>query len=746
MSESLITYLALILVVAGVCSLLFKFLKQPVVLAYIVAGIILSFFIPKHSPEYEGVEIWAEIGIIFLLFGLGLEFSFKKLMKVGVTAIVAALFIVISMIVLGYFTGICFGWSHLTSLFLGAMLCMSSTMIIIKVFDDLHLTSKNFAGIVLGILIIEDLVAVLLMVLLSTVAVSQNFQGMEMIVSLLKLIAFLLFWFILGTFLIPTILRKAKRFLNDETLLIISIALCMGMVFLATQAGFSTALGAFIMGSILAETIDSERIEHLILPIKNFFGAIFFVSVGMMLQPANIGDNIVYILIISLVVIVGQIIFATGGVLLSGQNLKTAVSAGFSMTQIGEFSYIIGALGLSFQVIGDNLYQIIVSVSVITIFVTPYMMKLADPAYVLLEKKLPQKWIKFINRDSSAARPVNQDTLWKKLLKQMAVIVILYLVICIMIVSLSLSYGLPFIHKFLPGLKGDLLAAAVILAGVSPFMRAIIIKKDRSEEFVQLWKNNKINRGPLIFTIIVRVLLCAAIIMYVLFYLFHTHFAITFTIAIAILMIFVASTHLKKRSISLEQRFKANFNEKEKYRESKSPVTKGFTNHVMERDLHLADFAVLPYYSIVGKTLKELNFRQFFGVSVVTIMRNGLRINIPKGDERFYPDDHIVVLGTDKQMELFQQRLEEKRQRYANLEEKYSPEVQMKQIQIEANSILIGKNIRTSGIQETYHCLLIGIERNNMSTHNPDLDLVLEEGDILWLIGENDNIMKIKSL
>ncbi|MDR2058204.1 MAG: cation:proton antiporter, partial [Dysgonamonadaceae bacterium] len=511
------------------------------------------------------------------------------------------------------------------------------------------------------------------------------------------------------------------------------------------QAGFSSALGAFIMGSILAETIDSERIEHLILPIKNFFGAIFFVSVGMMIQVTSLGAYIVPILIISLVVIIGQMSIATGGVLLSGQNLKTAVFSGFSLTQIGEFSYIIGALGLSLGVIDNALYQIIVSASVITIFATPFMMKLAGPANQFLEKKLPLNWQRFLNKDFSAARPVNQDTLWKKLLREMFTVVLIYFFICIMLVNFFLKYALPYVEEWIPGINGRLLSATFILLALSPFLRAIIVK-DRSKEFYTLWKSNKINRGPLIFTIIIRILLCAGLIMYVLFYLFHTPFVIAFTLALIILALFIVSKRLKRRSLVFEHRFKENLNEKEKYEESKAPVTKGFVNHVLDRDLHLSEFPIQPYYSIVGKTLKELNFRQFFGVNVVTIVRGGVHINIPKGEERIYPGDHIVVLGTDKQMELFQQRLEEKRLKYANMEEKQSPEVQMKQIQIDAESHLNGKTIRNSGIQEKYNCLLVGVERNDFSMLNPDLDLILEKNDILWLIGENRNILKMSEI
>ncbi|GHS96650.1 sodium:proton antiporter [Bacteroidia bacterium] len=744
----LITDLALILVVAGALSLLFKWLKQPVVLAYIVAGILLSFYISKTNPEHENIEIWADIGIIFLLFGLGLEFSFKKLLKVGPTALIATIFIVVSMIGLGYFTGICFGWSHMTSLFLGAMLCMSSTMIIIKVFEDLHLSNKSFAGIVLGVLIIEDLVAVLLMVLLSTVAVSRQFEGTEMLFSIFKLIAFLLFWFLLGTYLIPTFLRKMKPFLNDETLLILSLAFCLGMVYLATRAGFSSALGAFIMGSMLAETLDSERIEHMILPIKNFFGAIFFVSVGMMIQVTSLGEFIVPILIISLVVILGQMFFATTGVLLAGQNLRTAVSSGFSLTQIGEFSYIIGSLGLSLGVIEESLYQIIVSASVITIFTTPYMMKLAEPTNLFLERALPESWQNFLNKDASGAQPVNQNNLWRKFLKSVITSTIIYYLICIIIVFFLLRYGAPLVQEFLPGFKGNLLSAAVILLLISPFLRTIIVKQDQSAEFLRLWRTNKGHRGPLIFTIVLRVLLCAGLIMYVFFRLFHTHFVIALTLALIIMILFLTSRRLRNQTIKMERRFKENLNEKEAYEESKKPISQGFTNHLLERDLHLSDFLIQPHYLIVGKSLKEFKFRQVYGVNVVKIIRGDTKINIPNGDERIYPNDRLIVLGTDKQMEVFEKRIEERKKEYANIKEKEKPaeNVCLRQILVEPDSYLVGKNIKTSCLQENYECLVVGIERNNSSLLNPGLDLTFEAGDIIWLVGEDRNIKKLKNL
>ncbi|MDR0733259.1 MAG: cation:proton antiporter [Dysgonamonadaceae bacterium] len=739
----LIQELTLILATAGAVALIFKWLKQPIVLAYVVAGIILSFFITENNPEYENIETLAEIGIIFLLFGLGLEFSFRKLMRVGATAVIATSFIVICMIGVGYALGLCFGWSHMASLFLGAMISISSTMIIIKVFEDLHYTKKNFAGIVLGILIMEDLFAVLLMVLLSTVAVSNKFEGMEMLYSLFKLGTFLLFWFILGMYLIPILLRRMKRFLDDETIMIVSLALCLGMVFLATQAGFSSALGAFIMGSILAETMESERIEKIVLPIKNLFGAIFFVSVGLMIKISSLGELIVPILIITVVVIVARMIISTGGVLLAGQNLKTSVSAGFSLAQIGEFSYIIAALGMGFGVIEDSMYQIIVSVSALTIFVTPYVVQLAEPANDFLEKRLPRKWQNFLNKNVSGVHPVNQNSLWKKLLKEIGMIILIYYFVSVMIVNSSLAYAMPIVQEWLPGLKGNLLVAAATLLLIAPFLRAVIIKKNHSVEYKTLWQESKINRGPLVSTIIFRAIICAGLIIYLLMKLFHMNFIVNCVLSSVILLLITLSKQTKTHSRAIESRFKENYHAKERYRESRAPLTKGFVNHVLERDLHLSEFAIEPYFSIVGKTLKELNFRQIFGVSIVTILRGQQRINIPNGNERIYPDDHIIVLGTDKQMEQFQARLDEKRKKYEKREDMLAPEVQMRQIQIGAESRLIGETIRTSNIQETYNCLVIGIERNDTSIQDPDLDLALEENDIVWVIGEYNNILKI---
>lgn len=396
--------LCIIMLTAGITSLLFKLFKQPVVLGYIVAGMLVG---PHMLGEMwvssqEHVETWGEIGVLFLLFSLGLEFSFKKLLKVGGTAINAAGVIVIGMMLAGIVTARLLGLDTMNALFLGGMLCMSSTTIVFKAIEEAGLRNHRFAGVCFGILIVEDLFAVVLMVLLTSIAVGTEFQGTDLLWQVGKLVLYIALWFVLGILLIPTFLKRFKRYLNDETLTIFSIGLCLGMVLLAVEAGFSSALGAFVMGSVLAETVDAERIEHLVQPVKNIFGAIFFVSVGMMINPALLLQYWLPILVITLVVIVGQILFATFGTLLSGQPLRVALQTGFSLVQIGEFAFIIAGLGQSLHVTDASLYPIVVAVSVITTFLTPYIMRLAYPTLDFLERHMSASTRKML--DSYTAR------------------------------------------------------------------------------------------------------------------------------------------------------------------------------------------------------------------------------------------------------------------------------------------------------------------------------------------------------
>lgn len=741
---SLISDLAVILISAGLVTLLFKRLKQPVVLGYIVAGILAGPSI-KQIPtvtDVESIRIWADIGVIFLLFALGLDFSFKKLMKVGGTAVIGAVTVVIGMMTLGYVAGLSLGWGHMNSLFLGGMLSMSSTTIIFKAFDDMGLRNQRFAGVVFGILIVEDLFAVLLMVLLSTLAVSKHVEGAELLSSVVKLGVFLLLCFIIGIYLIPSFLKKAKPLLNDETLLIVSIGLCLGMVIIATKAGFSSALGAFVMGSILAETIDAERIEHLIKPVKNLFGAIFFVSVGMMIDPVLLWQYKVPILILTCVVMVGQVLFASFGVLLSGQPVKIAIQSGFSLAQIGEFAFIIASLGLILGVTSHFLYPIVVAVSVVTTFFTPYMIRMADPAYRGAERLIPKSWMRFLERYSSGSNTIRQKSAWNKLLKALLRIVGTYTAVTLVLIFIWLQIVSPFIVRELPGMRGEIISLALILILISPMLRAIIMKKNHSEEFEQLWSDSKYNRGPLVSLIILRIILCIGMVMLPVAHLLNIAAGIMLAIAATVIAIVIFSQQLKKQSILMERHFFSNLTAREQETERNAPINQRFANHLLQRDLHLADFEVKQNSPSMGRTLKELNFRQKCNVNIVTIIRGDQRINIPGGEERLYPFDKLIVVGADEDLEHFRRYLVE---RYKNIESSQheTEEVNMEQFIIAEDSHLIGRTILESGIRDKAACLVIGIERGDSSIKNPAPTTLFQEGDIVWIVGEREKVIRL---
>lgn len=740
----LISDLAVILISAGFVTLLFKRLKQPVVLGYIVAGILAGPAI-KEIPtvsDVESIRIWADIGVVFLLFALGLDFSFKKLMKVGGTAVIGAITVVIGMMTFGYITGMSLGWGHMNSLFLGGMLSMSSTTIIFKAFDDMGLRNQRFAGVVFGILVVEDLFAVLLMVLLSTLAVSKHVEGMELLDSVVKLGVFLLFCFVVGIYLIPSFLKKARTFLNDETLLIVSLGLCLGMVMIATKAGFSSALGAFVMGSILAETIDAEHIEHIVKPVKDLFGAIFFVSVGMLIDPVLLWEYKIPILILTIVVMVGQILFGSFGVLLSGQTVKVAIQSGFSLAQIGEFAFIIASLGLTLGVTDNFLYPIVVAVSVITTFFTPYMIRMAGPAYKIAERTIPANWMSFLERYSSGSNTIRQKSAWNKLLKALMRIVGTYTAVTLVLIFIWLQFVAPFIISKLPGIRGEVISLVLILIMISPMLRAIMMKKNHSVEYQQLWHDSKYNRGPLVSLIVLRIVLCIGLVMLPIARLLNAAAGIAIAIAATVITLVILSKWLKKQSILMERHFFTNLTAREMESERNAPIKQKFASHLLERDLHLADFEVKQNSPSMGKTLMELNFRQKCNVNIVTIIRGDRRINIPGGNERLYPFDKLIVVGADDDLNHFRHYIEERYKESLNNRQE-TKEVNMEQFFIGEGSGLIGRTILASGIRDNSGCLVIGIERDARSIKNPPPTTVFEQGDIVWIVGEHEKVVRL---
>lgn len=740
---TLIADLALILLSAGVMTLVFKKLKQPLVLGYIVAGFLTGHHVPftPSVMDTANVQTWADIGVIFLLFALGLEFSFKKIVKVGGTAVIAACTIIFCMVLFGIGVGMSFGWQRMDCLFLGGMIAMSSTTIIYKAFDDLGLRKKKFTGLVLSILILEDILAIVLMVMLSTMALSKNFEGSEMLESIGKLLFFLILWFVVGIYLIPELLKRCRKLMSEETLLIVSLALCFGMVMMASHAGFSPAFGAFVMGSILAETIEAESIDRLVKPVKNLFGAIFFVSVGMMVNPHMIAEYALPIGVVTLVVILGQSVFGTFGVLLSGQPLKTAMQCGFSLTQIGEFAFIIAALGVSLHVTSDFLYPIVVAVSVITTFITPYMIRISEPAYNFVDSRLPRSWKRFLARYSSGTETVNNESLWRKLLLAMIRIVVVYSIISISVIVLSFRFVVPFFRENLPGIWGSLLAAFFTILCISPFLRAIMVKKNHSVEFMTLWNDNRVNRGPLASTILLRVVICVLFVMFIIARLFKASIGLMIGAAVLAVVLMVLSRRLKKQSILIERKFFQNLRSRDQRAEYMGEKKPEYAGHLLSRDLHLTDLEIPGESLWAGRTLMELDLGRKYGVHVVSILRGKRRINIPGGSVRLFPHDMIQVIGTDEQLNQFSEAMSSGS--YIDSDVFESSEMTLKQFRIDADSVFLGKTLRQSGIREKYHCLIAGIEREKEVLMTPDVNAPFEEGDVVWVVGEKNNVYQL---
>ena len=625
--------LCIIMLTAGIVSLLFKRFKQPVVLGYIVAGMMVGPYMLGESwiTDREGAETWGNIGVLFLLFSLGLEFSFKKLLQVGNTALIGATTIVVGMMTTGFLAGNLMGWDFINSIFLGGMLCMSSTTIVFKAIDEAGLSAHKFTKVCFGILIVEDLFAVVLMVLLSSIAVKNKFEGSAMVFQILTLLLYLSIWFICGILLIPTFLNKFKRYLNDETLTILSIGLCLGMVMLAMGAGFSSALGAFVMGSILAETVEAERIEHLVQPMKNIFGAIFFVSVGMMIDPEMLIRYWPQILIITVIVILGQIVFGTLGTLLSGQSLRVSLQTSFSLVQIGEFAFIIASLGESLNVTDKSLYPIVVAVSVITTFLTPYIMRLAYPTLNFMESHLSDDMKRLMADYQKSRNTPGKTTNWKT----------------------ALSH-----------LWRYLLIKAYMAPGINQMLRL----------------------------------------------------------------------------------FSKNLYAREQLAESQRSLVKDAQKSLLSLDIHISEFDVPVNSSFCGHTLKHLGLRAGTGANIVSIIRSGIYINIPNGDNRIFPGDKLVIAGTDEQMDAFKKLLESSLSQDQN--DTYDvKKIELNNIVVTAGSPLIGKTIIESRIRDDAQCIVMGVIRPDEAiVMNPNPHTTFAEGDIIILAGEKDNITRLQAM
>ena len=755
MSElpELVQDLALILVVAGFVTLLFKKLKQPLVLGYIVAGFLVS---PHMSytmsvVDQGDIQTWADIGVIFLLFSLGLDFSVKKILKMGASPIIAACTIIFSMMLLGVIVGHSFGWKEMDCIFLGGMVAMSSTTIIYKAFSDMGLTQQGFASTVMSVLILEDILAIVMMVMLSTVASGNSPDGVQLLGSIIKIGFFLVLWFVVGLFAIPLFLRSVRKILNSETLLIVSLGFCCLMAVISTQVGFSAAFGAFVMGSILAETVEADKIIRLVDPVKNLFGAIFFVSVGMLVKPDVIVQYAIPIILLVITILVGQALFGTLGYLLGGQTLKNAMRCGFSMAQVGEFAFIIATLGKSLGVISEFLYPVVVAVSVITTFLTPYMIRAAEPCYNVLVKHLPKRWVRRLThiQTNSAGESASSDNHWKVLMKKMILNTLIYGILSAAVIAIMFSAALPMCRDL--SIKwtgshwiGNAVCGFLTIVFIAPFLRSIVMKQNHSEAFKALWTDRRINRLPLTATILARVLIALSFIFYVCNYLTRFKNALMIAVAVGLLILMLLSRWIKKRSITLERLFIQNLQSRDIEAQKQGKKKPLFANHLIDRDIHIANLE-LPDDSLwAGKTLYSLKLRNRFGVHISSILRGSKHINIPNGGTILFPGDKLQAIGNDEQLTKLSKAINAELQPEVTNIEKH--EMKLRSFTISKTSPFIGKTLKDSGIRDEYNCMVVGVDegQKNLTLITPSR--CLQAGDVLWVVGEEKDLERILAL
>ena len=758
--DYLISDLALILIVAAIVTLIFKKINQPVVLGYIVAGFLISpnFVYLPTVVESADLHVWANIGVVFLMFGLGLEFSFKKIATVGGSAFVIAMTVMAAMILIGTGVGSMLGWGKMDCIFLGGMLSMSSTMIILKAYEEYNLKKEKFAQIVLGTLVIEDIAGIFMMIILTTISVSRNVSGFAMVTEIGLMLIYLAIWLVLGIFLIPTVLKKISGMLNEEMLVIFSVALCLGMVVIANLIGFSSALGAFMAGSILAGTVQAANIEKVVKPIKDLFGAIFFVSVGMLIVPELLIEYIGPILLITVITILGQMTFATVGMLLSGQSIHTAVRGGFSMVQIGEFSFIIATLGMGLGVISDFLYPIIVCVSVITSFTTPIFINNSEKAFKLIDDKIPDGLWAFITKNTSESRSSkDKDKDWLIYIRKVLLRTGLCSIVMFIIYLVGINYLQPLaIENMTNKLTADIITAAVMVALMIPFVN--FMHGTNNELFTKLWLKHRSNRLPLLTLKAIRILIAACFVALVLREIFRIPFVLLVIISFIPIMLVIRSDYLNGMTINLEMRFMENFSERTLAREKRERGIRG-EYRWLDESLYVAEFQVTD--TVDNKTIYDFAKSRAFTVTIIKIIRGKKYINMPKATETVKEGDILHMLGTQTEIDSCMMLLEKddcieytdrddiKLKDYIYSQTFYDIKADQQliccPISIDKESEFLKKSIKNCGIREKYRGTVIGVERGNLPIINPHIDTILQQGDLIWVIGSKrmaDSLIK----
>lgn len=772
----LITDLALILIAAGITSVVCRKFKLPILLGYIIAGVLTGPHVSllPNVHDMQNIETWSEIGVIFLLFALGLEFNFKSLMKVGKSGSITVAFIVFGMMAATIGVGHFLDWSLNTSIFMGGILCISSTMVIVKAFEELNLKGKHFTNIVYGVEIMEDIVGILLMVILSTIAISSSSgDGGQLVQKIsttsMRVVFFLVLWFVGGIFLVPTLLRKLKKYLDDEIIMTISLALCLGMVMLAERSNLSTALGAFTIGSILGATTEAQRIEHLMTPIKNLFGAIFFVSVGMMVVPSSILEHWPTLLLLLGIELLVNPILGTIGVFVSGKSLHDALNAGACFGQIGEFSFIIAKLGVSLAVLDEFTYPIVITISAITMITTPYVMRLSEKLVGPVSKLLPERLKYRIEgeRESEGKGPSRRSVMIKHFVAET------------FILSMILLGVVTFMHGFVDPNLRDFIAKhwdnvnaafisqvacmVVALIAMTPFLSALILRRDKLNRAFMIVLLRGGSENILRVLQILRVVVAAGFIAFALYMGSPFPLWVDALVGTALLIFVVRFELVFMNYVRLERQFLLNYNEVELSEqenstqvddaESLDSLTELPAVNLFSSDFSVGTYKIDESSPFRDKSLIDLNLRAEHNLFIIRIERvEDPDVNIPVGQEILRLGDTIDIIGRTadlaalsrapydipaKEIHMcgirqYSREMQERRSSAANLRCLCIP--------IHAKSGFAGKTLRTSGIGRNTRCLVIGIETCGRVEMNPNPDVVIAPNSRLWVIGESDDL------
>lgn len=747
----LIIDLAIMLMTAAFVTLVFKKLKLPVILGYIMAGFLISPYFPLFmTVESEAsIETWSEIGVVIILFHIGLEFDLHKIANIGSTAVVSALVKMSGVMVAGYGLGRVLGLTSMDCIFLGAMLSISSTVVIQKCFEEQGIQHEKFTSIVMGSLVMEDVFGVIIMVVLSTISASNGVSGSALVGSLAMMGCYLVIWLILGIYIVPTLLNRFTENLNDETLTVLSIGFCFLMALIANKLGFSMELGAFLAGSLLAGTKQAHNIERVTNGIKDLFGAIFFLSVGMMVNPEIIKESWTAILPIAIVAVVAKLIFAMIGMILSGQELETAVKGGTSLAPIGEFSFIIAGLGISLGVMDEYLYPVIVAASILTIIAAPSLIKNSNKLVKLIYKLLPDRLIDALDSYTSADQDIEEkDQEWTFVIKDFLVKTSLYGVIMFIVAIVGIRIIEPLLERSFLEPTAETIACVIIYISIAVFIKPML--GFHNVNFTHLWMERMSNRLPLIVTVVVRIMVIAAVAYIPLRAFFGTRVLLLLGVVLAAMVVVGSTDVVQTYYLQLETRFLRNLNEKTLDDEE---LEFGETRW-LDQDYSIFSFFVPEGADYVGSTILQLDWGRKLSVYVVKIRRGKKNIVMPKADTVIVVGDKLYVVADEASLQTFHKTLglEGELDNLRTLNtfmntgyEDTESALACAPIKVRGKERYVGKAIKHSGILNRGQCMILGIQRDGYAIRMPDANMLIRKGDILWVMGSNNNVGKLAS-